>query len=55
MIPHPGKAKEYAALKSELQKRFKYNRDAYTEAKGGSIRTCADEARKLMKKPSTRT
>ena len=47
---HSGKAREYAALKSELQRRFKYDRDAYTEAKGGFIRACVSEARKRMKK-----
>ena len=47
---HPGKAREYAALKSELQRRFQYNRDAYTEAKGGFIRACVAEAREQMEK-----
>ena len=42
---HPGKAREYAALKIELQKKFKHNRDAYTEAKGAFIRECVKIAR----------
>ena len=42
---HPDKAQEYAQLKIELQKRFKHNRDAYTEAKGDFIRQCVKEAR----------
>ena len=42
---NPRKAEEYAELKMELQKRFKHNRDAYTEAKGEFIRACVKEAR----------
>ena len=45
---NPGKAQEYAQLKSELQKQFKHNRDAYTEAKGEFIRQCVKEARLQM-------
>ena len=41
---NPRKAEEYAELKIELQKRFKHNRDAYTEAKGEFIRACVKEA-----------
>ena len=43
---HPDKAGEYAQLKIGLQKRFKHNRDAYTEAKGDFIRECVALARK---------
>ena len=43
---NPSKVDEYAKLKIELQKRFKHNRDAYTEAKGDFIRACVKEARK---------
>ena len=43
---HPEKAQEYAQLKIGLQKRFKHNRDAYTEAKGDFIRECVALARK---------
>ena len=42
---NPRKAEEYAELKKELQKRFKHDRDAYTEAKGEFIRACVKEAR----------
>lgn len=42
---NPVKAQEYAQLKVELQKRFKHNRDAYTEAKGDFIRQCVKKAR----------
>ena len=42
---NPCKAEEYAKLKMELQKRFRHNRDAYTEAKGDFIRACVKEAR----------
>jgi len=43
---HPDKAKEYAALKTKLQKQFKHDRDAYTEAKGEFIRKCVKAARR---------
>ncbi len=42
---NPARAQEYARLKTELQKRFEHNRDAYTEAKGDFIRVCVKEAR----------
>ena len=42
---NPVKAREYARLKTDLQKRFEHNRDAYTEAKGDFIRACVKEAR----------
>lgn len=45
---NPDMVQEYAQLKIELQKRFKHNRDAYTEAKGDFIQACVREARKLM-------
>ena len=41
---NPRKAEEYAKLKIKLQKRFRHNRDAYTEAKGDFIRACVKEA-----------
>ena len=44
---NPRKAEEYGKLKMELQKRFKHNRDAYTEAKGEFIRACVKDARIL--------
>ena len=46
---NPGKAQEYAVLKLGLKKRFKHNRDAYTEAKGDFIRACVNEARQRKK------
>ena len=46
---NPAKAREYARLKTDLQKRFEHNRDAYTEAKGDFIRACVKEARSKMK------
>ena len=42
---NPAKADEYGKLKTDLQKRFEHNRDAYTEAKGDFIRACVKEAR----------
>ena len=44
----PAKAQEYARLKTDLQKRFEHDRDAYTEAKGDFIRACVKEARARM-------
>ncbi len=46
---NPAKAQEYARLKTDLQKRFEHDRDAYTEAKGDFIRACVKEARARMK------
>lgn len=46
---NPAKAQEYARLKTDLQKRFEHDRDAYTEAKGDFIRACVKEARDRMK------
>ena len=45
---NPVKAQEYARLKTDLQKRFEHDRDAYTEAKGDFIRACVKEARSRM-------
>jgi GrpB-like predicted nucleotidyltransferase (UPF0157 family) len=42
---HPEAALEYAALKRHLLSEYKYNRDAYTEAKGEFIRVCVEKAR----------
>ncbi len=42
---NPARAREYAELKTALQKRFEHDRDAYTEAKGDFIRACVKEAR----------
>ena len=44
---HPDKAKEYAALKTKLQKQFKHDRNSYTESKGEFIRTCVKAARNI--------
>ena len=44
-MQNPLRAQEYAELKIKLQKKFKHNRDAYTEAKGDFIRACVAEAR----------
>jgi len=42
---NPRKAEKYTELKMEVQKRFKHDRDAYTEAKGEFIRARVKEAR----------
>ena len=42
---NPDKAREYAALKVKLQKKYRHNRDAYTEGKGDFIRACVKSAR----------
>ena len=45
---NPAKAQEYARLKTDLQKRFEHDRDAYTETKSDFIRSCVKEARARM-------
>jgi GrpB-like predicted nucleotidyltransferase (UPF0157 family) len=42
---HPEAAAEYEALKRRLLPEYKYNRDAYTDAKGEFIRVCVAKAR----------
>ena len=42
---NPDKAREYVALKVKLQKKYRHNRDAYTNAKGDFIRACVKSAR----------
>jgi GrpB-like predicted nucleotidyltransferase (UPF0157 family)/ribosomal protein S18 acetylase RimI-like enzyme len=44
---HPEAAAEYAALKRRLLAKYKYDRDAYTEAKGEFIRACIAKAREV--------
>ncbi len=43
---NPEKAKEYATLKTKLQKQFKHDRNRYTESKGEFIRKCVKAARR---------
>jgi GrpB-like predicted nucleotidyltransferase (UPF0157 family) len=45
IIKHPEAAAEYAALKRRLLAEYKYDRDAYTEAKGDFIRAYTTKAR----------
>lgn len=45
LLEHPQVAKEYEALKLKLAKRFKHDRDAYTEAKSDFIRKWTDIAK----------
>jgi GrpB-like predicted nucleotidyltransferase (UPF0157 family)/ribosomal protein S18 acetylase RimI-like enzyme len=45
IIAHPDAAAEYAALKRRLLANYEFDRDAYTEAKGGFIRGCTARAR----------
>jgi GrpB-like predicted nucleotidyltransferase (UPF0157 family) len=42
---HPEAALEYATLKRRLLTIYKYNRDAYTNAKGDFICACVEKAR----------
>jgi|GEM_PF-687725 len=46
LLAHPETAAEYAALKCRLKDAFEYDRDGYTDAKGGFIRTITEKARK---------
>lgn len=45
LLVHPEAAIAYGQLKLSLIGRFRYDRDAYTEAKGPFIRTCTVRAR----------
>jgi GrpB-like predicted nucleotidyltransferase (UPF0157 family) len=45
LIAHPEAAAEYANLKQRLVGKYKYDRDAYTEAKTDFIRACVAKAR----------
>ena len=45
----PKVAKEYEQLKIGLWRKYEYNRDAYTEAKGEFIRKWTNEALKKYK------
>lgn len=42
---HPGTAREYARLKHELARRFRYDREAYTDAKTGFVEGVLERAR----------
>lgn len=44
---HAAAAKEYAALKKELAARYRYDRDAYTAAKGDFVRKYTEAAKSL--------
>ena len=48
LMTHPETAYAYAELKKCLCAQYKYNRDAYTQAKGDFIRTVTHKARKEM-------
>jgi len=43
---HPDVAHEYEALKLELCKRYKHDRDAYTDGKAGFVRAWSKEGRR---------
>ena len=45
LAAHPEAAEQYAALKRALLVEHKYNRDAYTEAKGAFVQACTQRAR----------
>ena len=49
LIDHPTIAKDYENLKLELWKKFKHNRDAYTEAKSKFVKKHTTEAKILYK------
>jgi GrpB-like predicted nucleotidyltransferase (UPF0157 family) len=53
LADHPKAAAEYAVLKQRLLVEYKYNRDAYTEAKGEFISICTAKARQNMKPHTT--
>lgn len=47
LVAHPEAASEYANLKRQLSVKYKYDRDAYTEAKTDFINKCVMEAKRL--------
>lgn len=49
LIDHLDDAKKYEALKLGLWKRFTYNRDGYTEAKGPFVKQYTEKAKVLYK------
>ena len=46
LIDRPELAKEYEKLKIDLAQKFKYDRDAYTDAKSRFVRAVTEEARR---------
>ncbi|MDR1156689.1 MAG: GrpB family protein [Oscillospiraceae bacterium] len=50
IVAHPEAAAEYEGLKRRLLMEYKYNRDAYTDAKSEFIRTCTAKARNDQEK-----
>lgn len=49
LIENPDAAKEYEKLKLSLQEKYRYNRDAYTEAKSNFINKYTDIAKTIYK------
>jgi GrpB-like predicted nucleotidyltransferase (UPF0157 family) len=52
LIRHPETAAEYGKLKRLIMKKFEFDRDGYTEAKGGFIRHVTALARQEQQKQS---
>ena len=46
LIDRPKLAKEYERLKIDLAQKFRYDRDAYTDAKSRFVRAVTEEARR---------
>ena len=46
LTAHPQTAREYESLKVSLADKFRYDRDGYTEAKGGFIRSVTERAKR---------
>ncbi|WP_369344339.1 GrpB family protein [Bifidobacterium aquikefiricola] len=46
LVGHSDAAAQYGELKRRLLVKYEHNRDAYTQAKTGFIRSCVDKARK---------
>ena len=46
MNGRPALAKQYEEVKLSLWKRYEFNRDAYTEAKGSFVKACTDQAKR---------
>ena len=46
LTAHPQTAREFESLKVSLAEKFRYDRDGYTEAKGGFIRSVTERAKR---------
>lgn len=55
LLEHPDTAYRYQELKLELAGKFRYNRDAYTDAKTGFVRKYTEEQKRITDAPKSRS